>query len=78
MRTCQASLIDTFVTAAEFAHKLAEAANFQEFAQIETAFIRTLLSRKDFARMATEPTADRVKTVSIVPDGATNATLLST
>jgi hypothetical protein len=66
------------VTAVQFAHKLAEAANFQEFAQIETAFIRTLLSSKDFARMATEPKADRVKTVSILPDGATHATLLST
>ena len=66
------------VAAAEFAHKLAEAANFQEFAELETAFIRTLLSSNDLARMATEPTVDSVKTVSIVPDDATHATLLPT
>jgi hypothetical protein len=65
-------------TAAEFAHKLAEAANFQEFAQIETAFIQRISSSKDFARLTTEHTADPVKAVSIVPDGAIHATLLST
>jgi hypothetical protein len=63
---------------AEFAHKLAETANFQEFAQIETAFIQRILSTKDFARMATEHTGDPVKTVSIVPDGATHAPFLPT
>src|SRR2546430_1549047 len=48
-------------TASEFAHKLALAKNFQEFAQIETAFIRTLLSSKDFVQMATEATSDPIK-----------------
>jgi hypothetical protein len=53
-------------TASEFAHKLAEAANFQELAQIETAFIRRLLSSKDFAQETTETAADSLKTVFLV------------
>jgi hypothetical protein len=65
-------------TAAEFAHKLVEAANFQDFVQIETAFIQRILSSKDAARMATEPTADPIQTISIVPDGVTHAPLLPT
>jgi hypothetical protein len=65
-------------TAAEFARKLVEAANFQDFVRIETAFIQRILGSKDAARMATEPTADAVKTISIAPDGPTHAPLLPT
>jgi hypothetical protein len=64
-------------TASEFARELIQAKNFQEFAQIETAFIRRLLSRTDVAQ-ETETTAASVKTTFLVADGATHATLLST
>jgi hypothetical protein len=47
-------------TASKFAHRLAQAKNFQEFAQIETAFIWRLLGSEDFAQEATKSAADSV------------------
>ena len=63
--------------APEFARKLVQAKNFQEFAQIETALIRSLLSRTDVVQEA-ETGAASIKTAFLVADGATHASLLST
>jgi hypothetical protein len=54
-------------TASEFARELIQAKNFQEFAQIETAFIRRLLSRTDVAQETTETLQPRSKRLFWLP-----------
>src|SRR5262249_44832033 len=75
---CSSILGQDIATASEFARKLVHAKNFKEYAQIETAFIRRLLSRTDVAAEATETAAASVKTAFLVADGATHAPPLST
>ena len=63
-------------TASEFARKLAEAANFQEFARLETTFILRILSTKGFAQTPMELTAGSVKTIFRDDDGRAHARVL--
>jgi hypothetical protein len=63
-------------TASEFAKRLTQAKNFQEFAQIETAFIQTLMDCKSPEQEAAEARA--VSVVAVFVEDAAHAPLLPT
>jgi hypothetical protein len=63
-------------TASEFAKRLTQAKNFQEFAQIETAFIQTLMDCKSPEQEAAEARADSLAAAFV--EDAAHAPLLPT
>jgi uncharacterized Zn finger protein len=70
------TLPDQTVAAAEFAKRLTQAKNFQEFARMENAFIRRIMDDKEFVQETTKAEADSVKTAFPVSDGTTHVPLL--